>query len=182
MRQEKSLLLQEIKDKIEASKAIVLASYKQMSPNVAAGFRMDIAKTGGTFEIVKKRMLIKAAEKSGFSIDRSDLNGHIGVIFADADPVQITKCVYEFRKANKDIFAVVGGRFEGKPCTEKDLEIISNLPSQDEMRSQLLGLFEAPMSQTLSVVEAMLCSVIFCLENKAALTDEGAGSEQQSSS
>ena len=182
MRQEKSLLLQEIKDKIDGSKAILLASYKQMSPNLAAGFRMDIAKTGGTFEIVKKRMLIKAAEKSGFSIDRSGLDGHIGVIFAESDPVQTTKCVYEFRKANKEIFSVVGGRFEGKLCSEKDFEIISNLPSQDEMRSQLLGLFEAPMSQTLSVVEGILCSLIYCLENKVALTDECAGSEQQSSS
>lgn len=183
MRQEKTLLLNEIKDKIDGSKAIVLASYKQMSPNLAADFRTNIAKTGGSFEVVKKRMLIKAAEKAGFSLDRTDLDGHIGVIFAEEDPVQTTKCVYTFRKTNEENFRVIGGRFEGKTCTAKDLELISELPSQDEMRAQLLGLFEAPMSQTLSVVDAILCSVLFCLEGKAAEgADSAVDSQEQTSS
>jgi large subunit ribosomal protein L10 len=176
MRQEKTLLLQEIKDKIDSSKAILFTSYTQMPPNLAADFRMNVAKTGGTFEVVKKRMLIKAAEKAGFTIDRAGLEGHIGVIFAESDPVQTTKCVYQFREENQEIFNVVGGRFEGNLCTAKDFELISNLPSQDEMRSQLLSVLEAPMSQTLATIEALLCSVIFCLENKVA------ASEDQSSS
>ncbi len=168
MRPEKNLLLKEIREKIDGSKAIVLAGYTKMSPNMAADFRSNIAKTGGSFEIVKKRILIKAAEQAGFSLDRDNLQGHIGVIFAEEDPVQTTKYVYGFAKDNESILNVLGGRFEGVLCSAKDVELISKLPSQNEMRSQLLGLFEAPMSQTLAVVEALLCSVVFCLENKAA--------------
>jgi large subunit ribosomal protein L10 len=173
MRPEKSLLLQEIKEKIDNSKALVLATYKQMNPNLAASFRTSIGKTGGSFEIVKKRMLIKAAEKAGFTLDHASLHGHIGVIFADQDLVQTTKCVYQFRKENEGIFDVLGGRFEGALCSAQDMELISQLPSHDEMRSQLLGLFEAPMSQTLAVMESLLCSVLFCLENKASLEADG---------
>ncbi len=172
MRQEKSLLLQEIKDKIDGSQAIVLATYQKMSPNLASDFRMNISKTGGSFEIVKKRMLIKAAEKAGFTLDRSNLQGHIGVIFADSDPVETTKYVYQFCKENTDNFVVIGGRFEGQLCSETDLKLISQLPSQDEMRAQLLGTFEAPMSQTLATIEALLCSVVYCLENKTADSKE----------
>jgi len=176
MRQEKSLLLQEIQEKIEGSKAFVLASYKDMNPNLAAAFRVNVAKTGGSFEIVKKRMLVKAAEKMGFALDRNLLQGHIGVVFAENDPIQMAKCVYQFRKENEEIFEVVGGHFEGKVCSAKDVELISQLPSQDEMRSQLLGLFEAPMSQTLSAVEALLCSVLYCLEQKVAESEQSSSS------
>lgn len=172
MRAEKTLLLNEIREKLDASKAIVLTRYKSINPNKAAAFRMDIAKSGGTFEVVKKRMLIKAAEASGITIDRKDLQGHIGVIFAEQDPVQTTKVVYKFRQENEEMMEVLGGRFEGKLCTAHDVELISKLPGQDEMRAQLLGLFEAPMSQTLAVVEALLCSVVYCLENKAKETAE----------
>jgi len=167
MRQEKTLLLDEIREKINNSQAIVLTCYKNLNPNKAADFRMKVAKSGGTFEVVKKRMLIKAAEKSGFTIDRKDLQGHIGVVFAESDPVQTTKVVYDFRKENEEQMEVLGGRFDGKLCTASDVELISKLPSQSEMRAQLLGTLEAPMSQTLAVVEALLCSVIHCLENKA---------------
>ncbi len=172
MRQEKSLLLQEIKDKIDESQALVLATYQKMNPNLAADFRMDVTKTGGTFEVVKKRVLIKAAKEAGFPLDRSDLQGHVGVIFAERDPVETTKCVYKFSKENVKNFVVVGGRFEGSFCSEADLRLISQLPSQTEMRGQLLSVFEAPMSQSLATIEALLCSVIFCLENKSAGAEE----------
>lgn len=180
MRPEKSILLKEIREKIDSSKAIVLATYTKMSPNMAADFRMNIGKTGGSFEVVKKRMLVKAAEEAGFSLDRSNLQGHIGVVFAEEDPVQTTKYVYKFAKENESILKVLGGRFEGALCGAKDVELISQLPSQDEMRSQLLGLFEAPMSQTLAVMEALLCSVPFCLENKASESKEASESEETS--
>ena len=185
MRPEKEFLMQEIKAKIDGSTAIVLATYKKMTPNLAASFRANIGKNGGSFEIVKKRILMKAAEKSGFSLDRANLQGHVGVIFAEQDPVGMTKYVYQFRKENEAIFDVLGGRFEGVLCSAKDVEIISNLPNQSEMRAQLLGLFEAPMSQTLAVVDALLCSVMFCLENKAAGSEEKsdvADSEEKSDS
>jgi large subunit ribosomal protein L10 len=50
------------------------------------------------------------------------------------------------------------------------------------MRAQLLGTFEAPMSQTLAVVEAILCSVLHCLENKAQLSEPAESSETEVSS
>ncbi len=62
---------------------------------------------------------------------------------------------------------VVGGRFEGKMYTGADVEKLSNLPSKDEMRAQFLSVLEAPMSQTLAVMEALLTSVVYCLDNKS---------------
>lgn len=167
MRQEKTLFLNHIKTRLDDSKAIVFTSYKSMNPNKAAHFRTQIAQSGGSFEVFKKRMLLKAAEHTGFSLDKTMLNGHIGVVFVQQDPVQTTKALYSFRKENDGLIEVIGGRFEGKLCTAHDVELISKLPGQDEMRAQLLGLFEAPMSQTLAVIEALLCSVVYCLENKS---------------
>lgn len=168
MRPEKNILLKEIRDKIDSAQAMVLTGYEKMTPNMAAEFRVNIAKTGGSFKVVKKRMLIKAAEQAGFSLDRDELQGHVGVIFAESDPVQTTKCLYGFMKDNEQVLRVLGGRFEGVVCGAKDVELISRLPGRDEMRAQLLATMEAPMSQTLAVVEALLCSVVHCLENKAS--------------
>ena len=166
MRPEKQLLLDEIKDKIGASKALVLASYQKLEPNLAAKFRMNISKTGGSLEVVRKRILIKAAMEAGVSLDPDVLEGHIAVVFAEQDPIQTTKVIYQFCQENEEMLNVLGGQFEGKLCSAKDVELISRLPSQDEMRAQLLGLFEAPLAHMLGTVDALLTSVIFCLENK----------------
>lgn len=167
MREEKQLLLNEIKDKIAGSKAIVLTSYKRLAPNKSAEFRLNLSKVGGSVEVVKKRVLVKAAQAADIALDPALLRGHIAVIFADQDPVQMTKVVYQFRKENEDLLEVIGGRFEGAVCSAADMEQISKLPGKDEMRAQFLGTLEAPLSQTLAVVEALLTSVLHCMENKA---------------
>ena len=48
-----------------------------------------------------------------------------------------------------------------------DVEKLSKLPGKDEMRAQLLATFEAPMAQTVAVMQSALCCVLYCLENKA---------------
>lgn len=167
MRPEKQLLLDEIKEKIDSSKAIVFAKYQCLDPNLASQFRFLLSEKGGSYKVVRKRILMKAAESSGFTLLKGDLQGHVGVIFVDQDPVVITKVVCKFQDDNKEKFEVIGGRFEGQICSAKDITAISQLPSQDEMRSQFLATLEAPMSQTLAVMEALLTSVMYCLENKS---------------
>ncbi len=171
MRPEKQLLLDEIKDKIAGSKAVILTSYKKLEPNKTSAFRIDLAKTGGLLEVVRKRVLIKAAQVAGINLEIKELNGHIAIVLADQDPIQTTKVIYQFCQANEGIMEVLGGRFEGSICSAKDFEQISKLPSKDEMRSQFLGTLEAPLSQTLAVIEALLTSVIYCLENKDQQSD-----------
>lgn len=167
MREEKQLLLNEMQEKIEASKALVLTRYNRLTPNLSADFRRSLQEAGGDFSVVKKRVFIKAAEKEGLPLDPNLLEGHIGIVFALEDPIPATKAFFSFAKENEDIFEVLGGQFEGRLCSAEDVIAISKLPAQDEMRAQFLGLLEAPMSQTLAVMEALLTSVIHCLNNKS---------------
>ncbi len=104
MRPEKQLLLDEIKDKVVEAKALVLASYKKFEPNMVAGFRSNLAKTGGSLEVVRKRVLIKAAQVAGVSLDKDVLKGHVAIFFVNEDPVQTTKAIYQFSKENLLMF------------------------------------------------------------------------------
>jgi large subunit ribosomal protein L10 len=167
MRQEKQLLLDEIKGKIDGSTALVLTRYSKLTPNAADGFRRSISNAGGAYAVVRKRVLMKAAEKGGISLDPEMLKGNIGVMFAYEDPLKPTKALFQFADQNKDSFEILAGHFEGKLCSAADVKAISELPTQDAMRAQFLGLLEAPMSQTLAVMEALLTSIMYCLENKS---------------
>ncbi len=167
MKAEKQFLLDEIKEKITNSKAMVFASYSGFEANKNAEFRDLIAETGGDFEVVRKRVFLKAALEAGIEVKREDLTGHLAVVFADSDPLQTTKVLYKFKKDNKDIIDVLGGRFDGKSVTKDEVKQLSELPSMDEMRAQLVGLFQAPMQQTLNVMQSLLTSVMHCLDQKA---------------
>jgi len=166
MRPEKQFLLDEIQDRIRASKALVIAKYASIEPNVSWQFRGNLAKSGGSIQIVKKRIFQKAAEKCGITVGIDQLEGNIGIIFSSGDPLETTKTVCKFSSDNEGKFVVLFGHIEGQMYSGKDVKALSELPGLDEMRAQLLSVFEAPMSQTLAVMQSLLTSVMYCLENK----------------
>lgn len=172
MRKEKTLLLEEIKDKIRQRPSFVLVEYKGLAANVATAFRNDLRQKSADYEVVRKKVFLKAASDLNVDITLGKFAGHLGVVFAAEDAVDAAKTVFTFAKANDNVVSVVGACIDGKAYGQKDVELLSKLPGKDEMRAQLLGLFEAPMSQTLAVMEALVASVLYCLDNKAKKDSE----------
>lgn len=172
MRDEKQLLLDEVKEKIEGSEAFIIASYQNFTSDKARAFRALVAKANGDFEVVRKRVFVKAAEAVGIKLNADDYSGHIGVIFAKEDATKITKIAVKYSEDNEKAIQVIGGHIDGQVCSAEEMEAIAKLPSLNEMRSELLGLFEAPLSQTLAVIEAIMTAVPYCLEEKAKKSSE----------
>lgn len=169
MRAEKELLKNEIKDKLEQYASFVVMQYKNLTANNANALRREIGKMGGDVEVVRKRVLLKAAEDAGVQLDHSSLQGHIGIVFFGNDPIESTKAVIKFSQDRDKVIQLLGGRFDGQLYSGADVERLSTLPGKDEMRAHLLSVFEAPLSQTLAVIEALLASVPYCLDNKSKL-------------
>lgn len=175
MRKEKQLLLDELKDLLGQYSSFVIVSYAGLTANNANQFRRDVAEQGGYVEVLRKRILLKAAEASGIQLDLSALPGHIGLVFAGKDPIETTKLVFKFSQETNKSMGVVGGRFDGQLYNAAQMEMLSKLPGKNEMRAQLLATLEAPLSQTLAVMDALLTSVCHCLDNKSK--KEGDSSE-----
>jgi large subunit ribosomal protein L10 len=167
MREEKPYLTEEIKFHIGKSTGFVLISYERLNANKVSAFRREVRKLKGGVEIVKKRLLCKACQELGLNLDLAALPGHIGMIFATADMLEMIKYAFQFRSENEELVKVVGGNFEGKLLTANEAEMLSKLPGKDQMRAELLSVFEAPLAGTLATMEALISSVVYCLENKA---------------
>lgn len=167
MKQEKQLHLDEIKDQIQQFDSFVIMRYLGLSANKANDLRRDVAQLGGSLEMVRKRLFIKAAEAAGLKLDLSAMPGHIGLVFGGKDSFDLAKSVFKFSQDNDKTVEVIGGRFEGQLYDGQQVEMLSKLPSKDEMRAQLLSMFEAPMAQTLAVMDALLTSVMHCMDNKS---------------
>ncbi len=167
MREEKQLLLDEINGLMDHYQHFVIMSYTKLKANTVATLRGNVQeKLGGEVEIMPKRMLIKSARKAGNELQKNQLNGHIGVVFTN-DGVETTKFLVQFGKENEDNLKVLGGKIDGLLYDGVQMEQISKLPGVKELRSQFLSVLEAPLSQTLGTMDALLTSLIHCLANKA---------------
>lgn len=173
MRKEKQLLFDEIKEKVKLSKALLVAKYERITTREMWAFRNTLSKNFSELEVVKKRILLKVLQKCGYSYDPKELSGHIAVVFVGTpgDAVSAAKVVFEFSKETNKI-QFVRGEIDGASYLKEDLIALCGLPSINELRAQFLGLLEAPMSQTLSVMQSILTSVMFALEEKKKLEEK----------
>lgn len=166
MKKEKQLFLEEIKCQVAENPSFIIAQYEKLTANRANDFRRQMAKQGIQFEVVRKRMLAKACQQTGFSLSLQEMQGHIGVLSTVNDPMDAIKAVIKYSDANEKCFQLLAARFEGNMISKEAVEALSKLPSKDQLRSEFLGLLEAPMSQTLAVFEALLSSLVCCVDNK----------------
>jgi len=167
MRKEKQFLLDEISDQIESSDSFIVLGYSSLSANLANEFRTDVAKLGGSVEMVRKRMLVKAATEKGIDLNVENLPGHVGLVFGGTDILEATKYIFNFSKENGKTVSVLGGLFEGSVQDADTMKQLSLLPSKDEMRAQLLAVLQAPAQGVVSTMNALVTSIIYCLENKS---------------
>ena len=167
MRAEKQFLLDEIKEKIETSKGFVVTRYRSFTPNHARTFRNEMAELGGEFEVVKKRVLLKAASMLGIEFDSDSFEGHVGVLFFQDELLPVAKKAVKYGQDNDGAVTVLAGHVDGQLMSGADVVALATLPSKDELRAQILGLLEAPMGQTVGVVQAAMASILYCLDAKA---------------
>ncbi len=167
MRAEKQLLLDEVKEKIKEANGFIIAGYTDFSAARSREFRDQVNAVGGEFEVVRKRVFLKAAEDQGITLDGGTLHGHIGVIFAHEEVTAVAKSAVNYGEKNGKSIAVLGGLIEGEVCSAQEVEAIAKLPSLNELRAQLVGLFAAPMTQVVGTLQAALTGVIHCIDQKS---------------
>lgn len=170
MRQEKQFLLDEIEDRINTFPAFVVTDYAGLTANDAANLRSQLKKRGSVLAVVRKRVFVKALSKANMNVAFDSLKGHVGVVFAQAEAMETFKFLCEFNKESNRP-AILAGRFEGEIIDAKTVKLLASLPTLPEMRSQFLGTLEAPMAQTLAVLEALI-----------ARDSEGSASQSEESS
>jgi large subunit ribosomal protein L10 len=166
MREEKQLLLDEIVEKIEGSKGFIITSYQKFDAEVIRAFRNKVSENGGDFEVVRKRVFVKAAENKGIKLDLNTLAGHIGIVFVSDELSTQSKILLKFGEEKEDSINILGALIDGELVSGEEVKILATLPSLDEMRAMFVGLLQAPMAQTLAIFNEVLAGVPRCLEQK----------------
>ena len=164
MKREKQLLLDEMKGQLQQSGAFIVAEYQKLNGERAYAFRRELAKVGGYFEVVRKRMLLEAARQVGIEFEEDQLPGHVGLILGAPDPIEATRVVLKFSENNEEAFRLLAGYVEGQKASRDDVQKLATLPGKDQMRAELLGLFCAPASGVLGTMETLLSGVLYCVD------------------
>lgn len=174
-RERKEELVDEYVDLLNQSRAIVFTNYRGMTNKQMTRVRNAVREANGVFVVTKLTLLKLALEEAGYQIPDTELDGYpLAVGFALEEVPGVAKALTEFID-EAEIMELRGGLLSGELMTAQQVEKIADLPPLETLRSQILGLLDAPASQLVGVLQAGVAQVINVIN---AYAEQGEGGEE----
>ena len=151
-RDQKEIFIKNIKAIVDENSLVLVFHYRGMSMNEMTDLRVQSFNSGCNIKVTNNR-LAKLALKETNKADLSDFfDGPTAIAYSN-DPVSLTKLLVEFAKNNNNL-VVLGGIMDNEILSVEKIEILSKLPSLEEIRAQLIGLISTPAQKIASVLTA----------------------------
>ncbi len=170
---EKVQLVAEYTELLKSSKSMYLADYVGLDVGSMEELRAQCRNQSIRFQVVKNRLLRRAASDLGYEALGEHLTGPIAIAVSDLDEVSPAKVISKFAKEHKTSKpALRGAVVDGNVYGPNEAEALSKLPSLDETRSMLLNVLSAPASQLVRIIAAPGTQIARVLDaRKDTLTD-----------
>jgi len=114
--------------------------------------RRRMKANGATYKVAKNRLAMRALDGTRFQGISPLLKGPTALAWS-SDPVAVAKTAVEFAKGN-DKFVILGGALGPQTLNLEGVKALSELPSLDALRAQLLGLLQTPATRIAGVLQA----------------------------
>jgi len=143
-----------------------LMSFDGLTVDQATDLRAKIRQEGGSYEVVKNRLALRAIEGQQLGELKEHFRGPTAVAYIEEDPVALAKALTDFRK---DVPAIEfkGALVDGQPVQPQEVEAIASLPSRDELIAKLLFLLQSPITRLARGLAAITRQLVVVLDQIA---------------
>ena len=151
-REQKESFVQNLKSIITDNSLVLVFHYRGMSMTDMTDLRVQSFNSGCNIKVTKNRLTKLALEGSDKAALSEFFDGPTAIAYS-SDPVQLTKLLTNFAKNNSNL-VILGGIMDNEILSVEKIEILSKLPSLEEIRAQLIGLISSPAQKIASVLTA----------------------------
>src|SRR6266542_4019810 len=167
-KQQKQKDLEALTERFKSAQAAMLVGFKGLTVAKDQELRNQLREAGLTYEVVKNTLARKAAEGTALQQAADQFKGVTAVALSREDPVNLSKAIAKFTKANPDIFTFKAGVVEGKVVALRDVEAIASLPSREELISKVMFLVNAQAQRLATVTSAVARNLAIVIDQVRA--------------
>lgn len=166
--QRKIFTVQNLTQKLKDAKALVLADYRGLSVLQMADLRAEVKKGGGELEVVKNRLLGKAAKEAKVAISDEALTGPTAACWAWEDEIGPIKALHQFAQKT-GLPKIKFGVFAGKITPLERIAQLASLPTREELKRKLINVLSSPTTGLVNALNWNAKKLVYIL--KAIKTD-----------
>src|SRR5437016_9997145 len=160
--------VEEIRGKLEASRAAVLTEYRGLKVSELADLRASLRAAEAEYKVYKNTLARRAAEEAGLSDLISMLQGPTAITFVKGDAVTVAKALRDYAKTNPHL-VVKGGILGTRVIASDDVVALADIQPREVLLARLAGGFQAPLVKAAGLFQAFTRNMAYGIK---ALIDQ----------
>ena len=158
---DKEKVVADLVERLRTTESLIVADYRGLTNAELVGLRAKLRSSGAQLKVVKNTLTRRAAHEAGAEALLALLEGPTAIAFvqSDGDAVAVAKALSDTAKETK-VLALRGGILSGRSITGADVEELAKLPAPEVVKSQLVGVIVAPLTQLAALVAAPLRDLV----------------------
>ena len=133
---QKQTVIDEIKDRTQNAKTIVLFDYRGMTDSETKELRIKLRESNADYKVYKNTLMARAFNDLGIDLSEA-LSGPSALAYSD-DQIAPIKILSEFAK-NHEALSLKVGIVDGEKADQAKLSEYAKLPSRDQLLTMLAG-------------------------------------------
>jgi len=150
----KALKVNEIKEKMQKAKSLVLVNYQGINVEQDTELRSTLRKNNVEYKVYKNTMVTRAAQELGIEGMEQYLEGPVSMAFGYDDETTAAKLIADFAKASKKL-EIKGGYVDGKVYDAELMNQLATIPSKEVLIAKFLGSIKSPLSNLVYMLNAV---------------------------
>lgn len=159
----KKKIVQEIKEKIENSKSVVLVDYRGLDVAEVSELRKKYREAGVDYKVYKNTMMRFAFKEAGYEDFIENLTGPNGIAFSIEDAIGAAKVSDEFAK-NNDKLEIKAGIVDGNVIGIDQIKELANIPPREVLIAKVLGSLNSPITGFANVLQGNIRNLVYALD------------------
>lgn len=158
-KQQKDIDLDELTKKLKTAKSVVLSKYSGTTVKDLDKFRKSLRAENVFSKVYKLTLVQKALSSSGIQGTLSDYKTPVILAISEEEETAPARVIKNLAKEIKTI-EILEGIFDNQVVSKVQVSALADLPSKDQLRAQLVGTINAPVSGFVNVLAGNLRSLI----------------------
>ena len=178
-RPEKVAVVDEVRERLESTDAVVITEYRGLDVPALADLRKSLREAGGEYKIYKNTLVRLAARDLDLEIEEL-LSGPTALAFTGSkpdgsagDPVTVAKALRDFGKDHEQL-VIKGGLLGDEQLDSGQILKLASIAPREELLAQFAGLLAAPLQQLAGLLAALPTNFAYALQ---ALIEKSGGLE-----
>jgi len=165
-KQKKQETIEELKEILGRSKAVILSDYRGLTAQQMSQLRNKLRPLGSRTLVAKNTLVLKSLAELGLPQPEDLLQGPTALSVVYGELNQPVRALLDFARETGAL-KVKGGLMGAHLMSIQEIQMLPQLPGQETLRAQALGGVVSPISGFVGVLDGMVRGLLYALNARA---------------